>query len=325
MKTKSASILIAAVTGAAALAAVSIAQQPSRTVSRADESYFLPNANLERENIPRYRVALIHEARVPGQEPGVLVELNVVEGQHVKAGDVLGRIDDTQPKLQGQIAWEEYQAAKEKAENDVDVQYAKKATELARVEYDKSMEINKNRPNTVADIDLRRQFLTWERGQLETKRALSERKIAASTAEAKKIEIHAAKEAVNRRQITSPVDGVVEKVYLHKGEWVQPGEPVVHVVQLDKLKVEGEVDIDRYSPSQLMDRPVTIEATLQSRKVQFQGRITFVRPLLDGRGKSYVIKAEVDNRFESGHPLLLPGLYVDMTIQAADPRLTRSE
>jgi multidrug efflux pump subunit AcrA (membrane-fusion protein) len=324
MRTKSASILIAVAIGAA-LAAVSIAQQPGRAVSRTDEGYSLPSSGLELESVPRFRVALIHQARLTGKEPGVLVEVNVVEGQHVKAGDVLAIIDDKQPKLQGQIAMQEYEAAKEKAENDVDVRYAQKATELAKVEYDKSREINRNRPGTVADIDVRRQELTWQRGQLETERALSERKIAIATAEAKRIEIEAAKEAVYRRQIISPIDGVVEKVHLHKGEWVQPGEPVVHVVQLDKLKVEGEFDIKQYSPGQLMNRPVMVEAELQGRKVQFEGRITFVRPLLDGRGRNYVVKAEVENRFDKGHPLLMPGLYVDMTVNAADARLTRSE
>jgi multidrug efflux pump subunit AcrA (membrane-fusion protein) len=324
MKTKFASILIAVVIGAAALAAVAIAQQPGR-VAPQDEVYQLPTGELDLESLPRYRVALIHEAQVAGQEPGVLIELNVVEGQRVKAGDVLAIIDDRQPKLQGKIAEQEYAAALEKAENDVDVRYAKKATELARVEYEKSKQINENRPGTVADIDVRRQMLTWERGQLETERALSERKIAVATAKAKEIEIQAAKVAVYRRQIISPIDGVVVKVHLHKGEWAQPGESVVHVVQFDRLKVEGEVDIDRYSPGQLIDRSVKIEATLQGRKVQFDGQITFVRPLLDGFGKSYVIKAEVDNRFEHGHPLLFPGMYVDMTINAADPRLTSSK
>ena len=324
MKTKPLSILIAVAIGAA-LAAVSIAQQPGRSVSLTDNGYSLPDSSLELENSRRYRVALLHEARVPGQEPGVLVELKAYEGQIVKADEVLGKIDDTQPNLQWQIAWQEWQAAKEKSENDVDVRYAEKATELAEVEYKKSLEINKNRPGTVADIDIRRQLLTWERGQLETERAQSERKIALATAEAKRIEIQAAKEAVKRRQITSPVDGMVVKVHLHKGEWVQPGEPVVHVVRLDRLKVEGEVDIKEYSPSQLINRTVNVEAELQGRKVQFQGRISFVRPLLDGRGRTYVIKAEVDNRKENENWLLFPGMYVDVTLNGADRRLTSSK
>ncbi|MEX2140213.1 MAG: HlyD family efflux transporter periplasmic adaptor subunit [Pirellulales bacterium] len=323
MKTKTASILAAVAIGAVTLAAVAIAQQPKGVASR-DDGYLLPTTALD-VDVPRYRVALIHEAQVPGQEPGVLVELNVVEGQQVKAREVLGKIDDSQPGMARQIAWEEHQAAKEKAENEVDVLYARKATELAKVEYDKSVKANEKTRGAVADIEMRRQYLTWERGQLETKRAISEKKIAAFTAAAKQFEIQAATEAVNRRQITSPVDGVVAQVHLHKGEWVKPGDAVLHVVQLDRLKVEGEVETERYSPGQLINRPVTVEATLQGRKVQFEGRITFVRPLLDGRGKTYVVKAEVDNRKEDGHWLLFPGSYVDMTINGAQPRLTKAE
>jgi multidrug efflux pump subunit AcrA (membrane-fusion protein) len=89
---------------------------------------------------------------------------------------------------------------------------------------------------------------------------------------------------------------------------------VFHVIQLDKLKVEGEIEFASFSPSQIIDRPVSVEATLQDRKVQFEGRITFVKPLLDPRGKTFQVQAEVDNRKENGHWVLWPGMLVDMTI-----------
>jgi multidrug efflux pump subunit AcrA (membrane-fusion protein) len=319
MKTKIALILVAA-----ALSAVAIAQ-PRQPVAAPDANRYAGDIYKLDLDKPLYRVELIHEAQVPGQEAGVLVELNVVEGDYVKAGQVLGRIDDTQPRMQGLIATEEHKAALEKVANDVDVRYAMKATELALVEWQKSVEVNKNQPMAVADIDVRRQKLTWERGKLETERAESERKIAGFTAAAKRVEIDAALEAMKRREIRSPVDGRVVQVHLHKGEWVKPGDPVLHVVQLDRLKVEGEIEIARYSPSQVMGRPVAIEATLQDRKVQFVGKITFVRPLLDGLGRKYLVNAEVVNREEHGEWLLLPGLYVDMKIDAAEARLTKSK
>jgi hypothetical protein len=83
---------------------------------------------------------------------------------------------------------------------------------------------------------------------------------------------------------------------------------------LDKLKVEGDVEFARFAPSQIIDRPVTVEATVQDRKIQFEGRITFVKPLLDPLGKKYQVQAEVDNRKENGEWLLLPNMLVDMTI-----------
>lgn len=319
MKMKLGLILVAV-----ALAAVATAQQPVR-LATSDESRYGGATNPLGLEVPPYRVALMHEAQVPGQEPGVLVELNVVEGQQVKAGDLLGKIDAEQPRMQGLIAWEEHKAALEKAANDVDVRYAEKATQLAYTEWQKSVEANKTRRGAISDIEVKRQWLTYERGGLEKERAQSERKIAGFTAAAKAVEIEAAQEAMKRREIRSPVDGVVVQVHLHKGEWVKPGDPVLHVVQLDRLKVEGEVQIKDFSPGQIIDRPVTIEATLQGRKVQFDGRITFVRPLLNELGEKYLVKAEVDNRKEDGQWLLLPNLYVDMKIHAREPRLTKAE
>jgi multidrug efflux pump subunit AcrA (membrane-fusion protein) len=262
-------------------------------------------------------VSAIHEAQVPAQEAGVLVEFNAQEGDQVQADAIIAKIDDMQPYLQGLIAKQEYEAAKEKAANDVDVQYAKKASEVAKKEWEKSWEANRKTPGAITQVDLDRQKLTWERGLLEIERAQSERKIAGFTAAAKNGEINAAAEAMRRRQIRSPVDGVVVQTHLHKGEWVKPGDPVAYVVQLDRLKVEGYPDIAELSPALLIDRPVVIEATLQDRKVQFNGQIIYVSPLIEGtkRSGSYRIKAEVENRKENGAWLLQPGLYVDMKIQ----------
>jgi RND family efflux transporter MFP subunit len=324
MKTKIAMLFAAAALGAVAIAQ---SQQPVATPDPnrySEGAYGLDLGGLGLGK-PRYRVELIHEAQVPGQEAGVLVELNVEEGDVVKAGQVLGRIDDTQPRMQGMIATQEYNAALEKANNNVDVEYAMKATELARVEYEKSKEVNKNQRGAIAEMDLKKQFLTWERGQLETKRALSEKEIAKFTAAAKQVEIEAALEAMKRREIRSPVDGVVAQVHLHKGEWVKPGDPVLHVIQLDRLKIEGEIELARYTPSQVMGRPITVEATLQDRKVQFAGKITFVRPMLNALGTKYLVKAEVENREEHGQPLLMPGLFVEVKIDALEPRLTKSK
>jgi multidrug resistance efflux pump len=303
------------VLAAIAIGTAAIAQQPDRVSKRnAFEGALVTTPSPL--DIPRYRVGLIHEAQVPGQEAGRLVELNVVEGDRVKAGDLLAKIDDMQAKMQGRIAKAEHRAAAEKAESTVDVRYAEKASQVALAEWRKSEEANKRTKNAVSEVEVQRQWLTYERGVLEKERAESDRIIAGFTAEAKMVEIEAAAEAMKRREIRSPVDGIVVQVYLHKGEWVRPGDPVLHVVQLDRVKVEGGVEIAQFSPGQIVDRPVTIEATLQDRKVQFEGRITFVKPLLEGLGERYQVKAEVENRKENDNWLLFPGMYVDMTIHA---------
>jgi multidrug resistance efflux pump len=302
---------LAFVLAAIAIGTVAIAQQPQRLVKvERDSTNGVPYSPVD---TARFRVGFIHDPQVAGQEAGVLVEINVKEGNLVKADERLGKIDDSQPIMQGRIAHAEHKAAEEKAKSTVDIEYATKASEVAYVEWEKSKQANVKQPGTVSFIELQRQKLTWERGKLEIKRAESEKVIAGLTADAKKVEIEAAVEAVRRRLITSPVDGMVVQVHVQKGEWVKPGDPVVHVVQLDKLKVEGSVELARFIPSQILDSPVTIEATLQERKVKFDGRIVFVKPIVNTIGE-YQIRAEVENRKENGGWLLFPGMYVDLTI-----------
>jgi multidrug resistance efflux pump len=323
MKTRLALLLILA-----AISTMAIGQQPlqfgqsreTRTASAAASPPVLHGCV----------VSLIYEAQFPGQEPGVLLELNAKEGQEVKEGDLLGKTDDTQPYMQGRIAMEEHKAAVEKANNDVDVRYAEKATELAATEYEKSKAANDKTPGAVSDIELRRLYLTYQRGGLETERAKSERKVAAFTAAAKAVEIEAAKEAMERHEIRAPANGVIAQVHLHKGEWVKPGDPVLHLMQLDRLRVEGYVDLAKFSPSQVLNRPVTVQAMLQGRKVEFTGKITFVSPLVEGvdsATSSYRVKAEVENLREdgpNGQWLLQPGMIVDMSIRANEPRVANS-
>lgn len=80
-------------------------------------------------------VSLIEEARVPAQEAGILVELAAKEGQQVKAGELLARIDDAQIVLAEKVTGLKLNAAQEKAANDVDVRYAKAAADVSKAEY----------------------------------------------------------------------------------------------------------------------------------------------------------------------------------------------
>ena len=48
--------------------------------------------------LERCLVSLVEEAKVPAREPGVLIQLAVREGDVVKKGAVIAKIDDNQPK-----------------------------------------------------------------------------------------------------------------------------------------------------------------------------------------------------------------------------------
>ena len=53
--------------------------------------------------------------------------------------------------------------------------------------------------------------------------------------------------------------GIVEKIYRNEGEWVQPGDPIMRVVQMDELKIEGFINAKLYPPSVILNATVTVE------------------------------------------------------------------
>ena len=124
----------------------------------------------------------------------------------------------------------------------------------------------------------------------------------------------AALQDLGRRLLTGFYGGLrALKLYPVENAAVQQSLNELHELMSTLLKVEGSVEFAKFIPSQILDSPVTIEASLQDRKVKFDGRIVFVKPIVNTIGE-YQIKAEVENRKENGGWLLFPGMYVDMTI-----------
>lgn len=261
------------------------------------------------------RVALIEEAQVPGREAGVLAEMNVREGQQVKAGELLGQIDDTKPLTLRKIKEKEYQVAVEQANNDVNVRFADKAAGVALKEWQKAVKANELQPGAIAAIEVDKLRLSAQKAQLSIEQAQFEMKVNKLTSEVKQAEVEAAQADINLRHITSPLDGVVVHVYKHRGEWVPPGDPVVHIVRVDRLRVEGFVNAREYNPADIANRPVKVTANLaRGRTVEFTGQIVYVSPQ-DQPGGDVLVWAEVQNRQENGHWLLRPGTTATMEVE----------
>jgi multidrug efflux pump subunit AcrA (membrane-fusion protein) len=271
----------------------------------------------------RCLVSLVEEAKVPAREAGVLVELDIREGDVVKRGEQIARIDDNQPQFQKKKAKAEHDQAVAKSESDVDVRYSVAAELVAEAEVAKALEANKKVPGSVTSVELDRLRLNERKGELQIEQAQLERKLSALDAHAKEVEVQVADNLIERRRIASPLDGMVVQVFPHLGEWMQPGDPLARVVRTDKLRVEGYVDSARHEPEQVRDRPVTVEVKLSDdRREQFTGRIVFVSPLVEPGG-DYRVWAEVENRQPEGSKqwLLRAGQTATMTIHSGKPPL----
>jgi len=260
-------------------------------------------------------VTLIDEVEVPAREAGVLTEVAVVEGQQVAEGDLLARIDDTKARVMEEVAQYKLDVANTEAGNDINKRYAEAAAAVAKAEVESAVAANRKAPGAVPQTEVNRLLLQHRQFLLQIEQAAHELGIAKVTVLVREAELKAAAEDVSRLQITASLDGVVEKVYRRKGEWVQPGEPVMKLLRMNRLWIEGFVDGTRYTPADVRGRDVTVTVALPGRREQFQGKVVFASSVVEA-GPQFLVKAEVDNRLDpAGNWVLRSGLNATMAIE----------
>lgn len=93
--------------------------------------------------------------------------------------------------------------------------------------------------------------------------------------------------------IKSPIEGVVDKVYKEQNEYVDPGTPLVRIVQVDRVKVIvgiPERDIAYFQ----VNAPVRV--TLSSMRDEvFEGHIYTIAPTAESASHTFLTEVALDN------------------------------
>jgi len=268
-----------------------------------------------RASVSNCLVSLIEDVQIPAKEAGVLVGFNVKQGALVEKDALLAKIDDRIAQNEHDAALVDYRAAREQADNDINVRYAAAAADVAEAEYQAAVEANQRVRGAISPAELRRLQLEAKRAKLQIEQSQLEQKMSKYNVQRRTTEVTAADEAVRRRQITAPVDGVIHEIYRQAGEWVNPGDPVLRIVRVDRLRIEGFLNVTEISPIEVIDRPVAVQVELaRGQKARFEGRVVYVSQLVQAGGQ-YRVWAEVENRSVNKQWLLRPGLTAEMTIR----------
>jgi len=259
-------------------------------------------------------VSLIEEVKVPAEEEGRLVALEAREGLQVEAETLLGLVDDTMARMQQKVAKADHDVAELQADTDVQIEVATKASQVTQAEYEQAIDANKQARGALSLAEVRRRWFAWDRSKSEIKKARMDKEVAKLTAIGKAAELEAAGAGIERRRIKAPIDGVIIEVFHHVGEWVSPGEPVFHLVRMNRLRVEGFLNAEQFDPGDVVGHATKVKVRLAHGEATFDGKIVFAHPLVDAKGE-FKVWAEVDNRQDrAGQWLLRPGLTANMTI-----------
>ncbi|MBF0229673.1 MAG: efflux RND transporter periplasmic adaptor subunit [Desulfamplus sp.] len=201
------------------------------------------------------------ELPLKSESHGTVAEVLVKEGDEVKAGEVLARIETDDYKI---------------ALNRAEASYKLAVADLNR---DKSV-YNKG---------------IISQAQLETKQT---NVALAST------EVANARLLLDRCVIQSPMSGVITKLDAKKGLLLSVGDPICHIVNIDKVKaVVGIPESDMPAVTPLTHVELTVKA-LNDLKVN--GEKLFLSPVPDTAARIYRLELALDNSDRK----ILPGMFI---------------
>lgn len=283
-------------------------------------------------SVPYALVTAIDDVKVPARDAGTITKLNVKGGELVNADIVLGMIDDRDTLAKQRIAQGELDAANAQFNSKAEIEAAKKGYEVANAEWEQAKEIRRQRQGAISDQEYRRAEFQAQRAWAQIQVAETDNLVAGLTAKMKKAQLDATDIELGKKKIDAPIQGQIVEVYKHVGEWVQPGDPVLRLVRLDKVRVEGFVYADKASRGEVEGKPVKVTVHLpgvnptgdgQQKQITLNGRVDYASPLIEGSGRNrqYRIWAEVENQFVDGHFVIQPGASAEMTIDTLAAKL----
>jgi macrolide-specific efflux system membrane fusion protein len=260
-------------------------------------------------------LTLIEHADISALETGPLVHREIAEGVTVDSDAILGKIDDLEARLILERAKTELMIAQKLVENDIKVRFARKSQEVAQAELKRSLESVEKFPKSVSQTEIDRLRLLADKALLEIEQATLDHEQATLSRLLKQNDVDRATLQLERRQIKAPFPGMVVQWKKQRGEWVEPGTPVVRMIRLNRLRAEAFVP-SKSLPTDLAGRAVTLLVDLPGKpKSKFVGKLVFVDPEIDPVNNQVRIRAEIEN----SDLILRPGQSGAMVIHAAKP------
>jgi macrolide-specific efflux system membrane fusion protein len=259
---------------------------------------------------------LIQQVEVPARVQGIISSIEALEGDSVDEGQTLAVVDDVEAKLLEGRAAIELQLSKEKLESDIAVRLARKALGFNQSEFERMARAAEATPGSISASQLEQLRFQAGQAELDLEKAEHDRRVDQLNADLKTKELELSRYNVDVRKILAPINGVVIEVLRQPGEWVEPGDKVLRIVRMDRLRVEGMIHM-RDIPGDLRGAPVTISIDAPGKgEITYPGKVVFVSPEISPVNGQVRIWAEVENR----DGLLKPGLRPRMTILPAPPK-----
>ncbi|MDG1849205.1 MAG: efflux RND transporter periplasmic adaptor subunit [Flavobacteriales bacterium] len=104
--------------------------------------------------------------------------------------------------------------------------------------------------------------------------------------------LDAAETQLKKLNISAPIHGVIEELFLNTGELANPGRPAFRIVNTERVYVESDV-AERYANALQKNSPVKVK--FDALGIQKESSLSFVGQVINPENSTFKIKIELDN------------------------------
>lgn len=219
-------------------------------------------------------IAAESEATMRAEVSGPVVQVAVQQGDRVRRGQLVARIDDTSLRESLLSA----QSGMRSAES---------AVQLARRDAERMRTLEEGGAVSRRDVE-------------STDRALAAAESGLADARAR---LTLAREQVSKARVVAPFDGIVSEKQVSPGDVVQPGAALLTVVNPTRMRLEANVPVS-YVDQLRTGTPVTFSVAGYDGRV-FQGNVDRINPTVDAASGQVRVYVRIPNDGGS----LVSGLY----------------
>ena len=217
-------------------------------------------------------------AQIAAQMMGSIVAVNVHEGDHVRRGQVLAVIDDSQPRAaleraQASVSAADQEAAAAESEYSLAQSTLKRYAEL----YSKKSVS----PQEFDEIKARAQGASARRdmagsGQAQAKAALSQ-----------------ARTSLEYTRVRAPFDGVVTERKVDPGALAAPGMPLLTIEGSGRFRLEANVDETSLRDVKMGEKVRVAIDALGGEQSAIEGKVVQIVPAADPASRTFIVKVEL--------------------------------
>lgn len=253
---------------------------------------------------------------VKSEVAGVIKNLYVEDGQHVKEGDLLVEVDDKQFRLEleraqadrlsklSELLLEKQFSGTEAAVDESELDLIRKAKQ----EYEKAQDLHEK--GLISDAEYDEAYKSYELTLIESGEKKDEVRSAMKGLTQAEIQVKTAQMNLEKTKIKAPFTGIITDVQVSPQEHITNGRDLFVLVNISRIQVYAKV-LESEIGKMKEGREVTLRFSAYPDRT-FKGEVKSISPIVNPEDKTCKVIIDVANPQEE----IKPGMHADVEIAA---------